>query len=312
CEDTNVESTNIEQTLLSLIDADEALGLDGFDDGDAIEGDYESGLEQEGFFKMLADSIDPESGIRIRYGKRITGVVREVEFTDLGNDTIIGVITKTISGNFIIVALDTADDDTIFWNKTFTTDFIRKVRFVQIDTVSSDSTDGWRINALTVGVGVTGNKVDIEKIEFFRPDGAVPLYSFEGDVTSLFIARDEIPTFEAWRSIRIEVTVTNSGPEFPFRSGETVALHYGHQRGQKGRRMMNDMGLFADGTALDNVFSALWLVHGPGRNPQNDQPLQRRTFRGFADVIDFGTLYSEDDAVNSVFWALPYRSMRGN
>ncbi len=312
CEDANVETTNIEQTLLSLIDGDDALGLDGFDDGDAIEGDYESGLEQEGLYKILGDTLDPESDIRIRFGKWITGVIRDVEFTDLDSDTVIGTITKTITGFFKIVALDTINDDTTVWVKDFTTDFVRKVRFVQVDTVASDSSDGWRINAISIGVGITGNKVDIEKIEYFIPDGAVPLYSFEGDVTNHFIARDEIPTFDAWRNIRTEVTITNSGPEFPFLSGEAVALHYGHKRGQKGRRIMNDMGLFFDTTALDNVFTTLWRVHGPGRHPQDNQPLQRRTFRGFADVIDFGSLYSEDDAVHSVFWALPYRSLRSN
>ena len=35
CEDSNVETTNIEQTLLSLIDGDEALAPDGEEEEDA-------------------------------------------------------------------------------------------------------------------------------------------------------------------------------------------------------------------------------------------------------------------------------------
>ncbi len=311
CEDAEQDPISMEQHLLTLINTDETLGLAGFDDGDAADGDYEDGLEQQGLFKVLGDTLDPDSDLRIRFGRRITNIDRDVVFTDLDNDTAIGVITKTITGDFIIFSRDTVSGDTTHWVKSFITDFTRKVRFVRIDTVDSDSTDGWRINAISIGVGETGSKVDISKIEFFTQDEATPIYSFEGDVTDFFIPRSELPTFQAWRLIRMEVTVTNNGPEFPFNSGEAVMLHYGHGRGYKGRRLINDMGLFSDATALDNVFTGLWLVHGPGRRPHRpDQPHQRRVFRSFVDVIDFGTLYTEDEAVHSVFWALPYRSIR--
>ncbi len=312
CEDTDQDITegDIEQYLMALINGDETLGLDGLDDGGAIDGEYEDGLEQEGLFKVLGDTLDPGSDLRIRFGRRITNVDRDVVFTDLENDTAIGVITRTITGDFIVFTRDTATGDTTRWIKPFVTDFTRKVRFVLTDTTTNDSTGGWRINALSIGVGVTGSKVDISKLEFYTPDGAEPIYSYEGDVTDLFIARAEIPAFQAWHAVRTEVSVTNTGPEFPFNSGEAVMLHYGRGRGHKGRRLINDMGVFGDTTALDNIFTGLWRVHGPGRHPQNDQPYQRRVFRGFVDVVDLGTLYAEDEAVHSVFWALPYRSIR--
>ena len=312
CEDTeqDIVEGDIEQYLIALINGDETLGLDGLDDGGAIDGEYEDGLEQEGLFKVLGDTLEPGSDLRIRFGRRITNVDRDVVFTDLENDTAIGVITRTITGDFIIFARDTATGDTTRWVKSFVTNFTRKVRFVLTDTTTNDSTGGWRINALSIGVGVTGNKVDISKLEFHTPDGAEPIYSYEGDVTDLFIPRVEIPAFQAWQAIRTEVSVTNTGPEFPFNSGEAVMLHYGHGRGYKGRRLINDMGVFADVTALDNIFTGLWRVHGPGRHPHDHQPYQRRVFRGFVDVVDFGTLYAEDEAVHSVFWALPYRSIR--
>lgn len=311
CEDTeqDIVESDIEQYLMVLINGDGSLGLDGLDDGDAIDGEYEDGLEQQGLFKVLGDTLDPGSDLRIRFGRRITNIDRDIVFTDLEDDTAIGVITRTITGDFIIFARDTATGDTTHWVKPFVTDFTRKVRFVLTDTTTNDSTGGWRINAISIGVGVTGSKVDISKLEFFTPDGTEPIYSYESDVTDLYIPRDEIPTFLAWHAVRTEVSVTNIGPEFPFNSGEAVMLHYGHGRGYKGRRLINDMGVFPD-TAPDNIFTGLWRVHGPGRHPQNNQSYQRRVFRGFVDVVDLGTLYAEDEAVHSVFWALPYRSIR--
>jgi len=313
CEDTTTpDVSDLELQLWALITADTTLSLDVLNDGSAIAGDYEDGLDQTGLMRALGDTLDPESGLRICFGRRLNTITVYAVFDDLDNDTILAEITRTLTGDFIIVARDTVSGDTLRWEKPFTTDFQRRVRFVCDTTTAEDDSAAWRIDALTVGVGVTGSKVDITSLAFFTENGVEPLYAYTGNVLDTFIPRDELPEFPAWQPLRVEVTVTNAGPEFPYRSGEGVSLHYGLGPGQKGRRIINDAGVGADLTASDNVFTGLWLVHGPGRNPQNNQPYQRRLFCGFADVLDFGTLFAEDETVHSVFWALPYRSVRSN
>ncbi|MFH1851548.1 MAG: hypothetical protein ABIA75_04320 [Candidatus Neomarinimicrobiota bacterium] len=307
CEDSDTNTATTEQQLLALLDGDDIFGLDGLDDGEAIEGDYESGLELPGTYKTLGDTIDPDSGLRIRFGRRITSVAREVEFRDTDADTAYATITRVVNGNFVIFTRDTASGDTSRWIKPFTTDFIRQVRFVRV--ADSDTLD-WKIDALTVGVGITGTKVNIARVDWFTADGTTVLFSYGGDVINQFFSRDEIAAFTAWETLRVEVTVTNQGPEFPFNSGEGVLLHYGSGPGVKGRKAINDSGRSGDAVASDNIFTGYWRVHGPGWDNRQGRWYQHRAFRSFVDVIDFGSLYAEDEAIHSVFWALPYRSMR--
>ncbi len=316
CENTQDKvtssETSVEQILLALIDGDESLSLDGFADDDAIEGEYEEGLEFDDLGKVLTDTLTPSDSIRIKLGRRILNVDREVIFTDLDNDTAYGEIIKTITGSLHIKIKNRVTGDTTSWVKPFTTDFIRKVRFVQGDSAATDSTDGWVVDAISLGVGITGNKVNILKLEIFALDGADPVFTFEGDVANQFISRHDIPTFAARTFLRTEVTVSNSGPEFPFNSGEMVSLHYGINRRYKARRILNDVGYGLDETVSDNIFTGKWRINGPGRRPDNDQPYQRRKFRSFFDVVDYGTIFAQDEAVHSVFWTLPYRSVRSN
>ncbi len=311
CEDSGQDVVNIETQLLRLIDSDETLSLDGLDDGEAVEGDYESGLDQPGNYKVLGDTLDPESGLRVRVGRMITGVDRTVEFSDTEADTIYGTVTRTVSGYYLISYLDTTLSERQVWEKPFTSDFQRKVRFIANDTPDDTTDNDYKINAVSIGIGVTGSKVDIVKLDIFDADNSVLLYSFEGDLLNQFIDRESLSTFDAWNELRVEVTVTNLGPEFDHNSGEAVMLHYGLNRISKGRRTLNDMGEDPDVTALDNVFTGYWFTHGPGLNGAMQRHRQRN-FRSFVDVVDLASIFTEDEAVHSVNWAIPYTIVYNN
>jgi hypothetical protein len=309
CEDQQTDLSDIEAELRQLIQDDEALRIDGLNDNGAVEVEYDEGLELDGgLAKILADTLWPGTdAYRIRFGRQITGMETAVDFDiDQENGVAIANLSRTLTGNFIVVAIDSNHAVVDSFVKPFESVFNRKVRFVRVSGNDSNSDRRhWRVDALTIGVGGTGDKVAISQIQIFSSDSTVADYTFTADeVGDLFIARDSLPTFLAWRPLRVEVTVENAGPEFPYLSGESVMLHYGRDRHHKARRLMFDNGQFGDAVANDNVFTRVWRMHGPGMG------FPRRIFGAFVDVIDFGTLYAEEEAVHTAVWALPYRSVR--
>lgn len=308
CENRITDSSNTEAELMQLLDEDEALAFDGLNDGGAVDIEYEEGLETDGAAKTMIDTLWPkQDDYRIRFGRRITNVETLVDFDiDEDNGVATADVNRTINGEFIVVALDTAYTVVDSFVKPFESVFTRKVRFVRDDGgESSAERKRWRVDAFTIGAGGAGSKVAITQIRVFTRNDSIADYTFTADqVGDLFITRDSIPTFYAWQPIRVEVTVENAGPEFPYLSGEGVMQHYGRNRRYKARKIMYDNGRWGDATANDNVFTRVWRVHGPGIGRQ------QRVFRSFFDVIDFGTLYAEEESVNTAVWVLPYRSVR--
>ena len=110
-EDQNIAS--IEAELLQVLDRDDALGLDGLDDQNAMESDYDEGMELDGgLAKIAIDTLWPGGEYRIRFGRRIIDHNREVEFVIEG-DTAIGNISFTVDGEFRILAIDTATHEVV-------------------------------------------------------------------------------------------------------------------------------------------------------------------------------------------------------
>jgi len=310
CEQTPEDNFNPDE-LLTLIDADEAFSLDGFNDEGAVVDDYITGLEIGGLGKTLVDTLWPHGNYRLRFGRQITDYDRTVTF-DVNGDTAIGYITHTLQGNFIVVAIDTATHTVVdSFVKAFSTDLNRKLRFVRLP--DSNNPDGyrWIVDAFTLGTGGAGSKVRITKLEFIwtpLEDSDSVLYSFEANtVEDLFIPRQELPTFFAWTPMRVELTVENDDPVFyvdSLDSGERALFHFGRDRRHKARRRMNDSGLWPDNQAGDNVFTVAWRAHGPGIGHR------QRIFRMFFDVIDNATLFISDGGYNTAVWYFPYKIIR--
>ncbi|NOZ03068.1 MAG: hypothetical protein GXO92_00465, partial [FCB group bacterium] len=263
CEDEVTDLSNTEAELMQLLNEDEALAFDGLNDGGAVDLEYEEGLETGGAAKTMIDTLWPNhDDYRIRFGRRITNVETLVDFDiDEDNGVAVADVNRTVTGKFIVVAFDTAYAVVDSFVKPFESVFSRKVRFIKVD----DSERHWRVDAFTIGAGGAGSKVAITQIQIFARNDSIADYTFTADqVGDMFITRDSIPTFNAWRPVRVEVTVENAGPEFPYLSGEGVMLHYGRNRRYKARKMMHDNGAWGDATANDNVFTRVWRIHGPG------------------------------------------------
>jgi len=321
----DVEQNNEEydkNELLRILDEDDALGMDGFDDGGLIDLDYDTGLEVFGLGRTLGDTLSYGEGYRIRFGRQITNRERTVEFT-IDGDTAIGVVSYLINGVFMAEARDTSTMETIDsigFSKDFTSTMNRKVKYVRVDDSNSPEGYTWKIIALTPLYGGAGDKVSITSIYIYElelsVDESTGLSGEEGDllfsvasdgIGDLYMERDNLPTFNSFEYYVVKVVVENNGPEYAIDSvgvGEWVMLRYGRSANQRGRRRVNDLGYGMDASANDNTHTGVWRMHGPGIGRDS------RVFRSFFSTIDLATLFTEDGGYNSTTWSLPYRSQR--
>ena len=312
CEDKNL--TDLETRLISLLDSDDISGVDGFETNGDAELDFETGLETQGAYKILSDTLVYENGYKIRFGRQITDKNRTIEF-DIGSDTTIALVTYNINGVLNVKSFDTTDNiqiDSMSFSKDFSTTFVRKVRFVQIDNPNEPDGSEWEINALTPLIGVSGDKVTISSISIYEVTDAMEkgalLHQFNANgIENLFINRESLPVFNAYSPYVIEVSVNNVGPELSIDTtnvGEWVFKNYGRRFNVRGRKHLNDKGVILDSILNDNIHSGVWRAHGPGLG------LQRRGFRSFFETVDLATIFVEDDGYNTSIWSIPYKIQR--
>ncbi len=313
CEDTNTE-TNIESILLALLNSDEASGIDGFESSGDADLNHDVGLEVGPSGRFLSDTLSFGEGYRVRFGRRVISRDRSVDFVT-GLDTSIGSVSYTISGVFIAKAIDTSDFqqiDSLSFEKDFTTTLNRKVRFVRTDDENNPDGYIWKIDAMTPLIGGVGEKVSISSLSFYllseENQEANLILSIDSDSAGdLFVSRDSLPLFTAFDRILVYASVQNSGPEYNIdtsNAGEWVFHNYGKNRIQRGRKQLNDSGMFFDQNANDNIYSGSVRVHGPGINRS------RGIFRTFTEVVDLATIFVSDGGYNTSLISIPYRVER--
>ncbi|NOZ74079.1 MAG: hypothetical protein GXO90_01695 [FCB group bacterium] len=307
---TTTNQDAIESELMKLIQDDETLQLDGLDDNGVTDPDYESGLDTDGLARILGDTLWPNTDqYRLRFGRRITNRTLNVDFDIQESEGLAYAhVTRTIQGIFRVIAIDSNETIVDSLEKPFESTFQRHIRFVQRD-INSDSVDygqghgrHWRVDAMTIGDGITGTKVALQEIRVYTLNADTAVLTITADdIGTTYYGRDELPSFVPGQIIRMEADVANLGPEFPLRSGERVFYHYGRDRFHKGRKALIDED---DAGNYDNTFVAFLRIPrpGPGMNHQ--------VFRGFFDVIDMGSLFAEDEAVHNEIWTVPFRSHR--
>ena len=313
CMDGPSAVDDIESILLALLDKDEAVGVDGFDSGGDMDLDHDIGLETEGMTRTFSDTLSFGEGYRLRFGRQLIDRERTVEF-ETGQDTAIGLITHTVNGEFIAIAIDTNQNeiDSLSFSKEFTTTLTRKVRFIKVDDPASPDGYRWKIDALTPMVGGSGDKVALVDLSFYSLTDSLEvnelLYFFSSDeLGDLYINRESLPVFTSFSRVVAYANVTNNGPEYTTDNtgiGEWVFLNYGRNSNQRGRRHLHDSGLFFDQLMNDNIHSGGMRVHGPG-------PGQiRGVFRTFIETVDLATMFVSDGGYNTNVWSIPYRVER--
>lgn len=304
CAETQNQKDDDISQLMRLMEDDVVLNIDVLDTEGAMDEEYSDGLDVDGGMKVMADTLWPNSGYRLRFGRHITD--RERTFTfDVQDDTAYADMHRSTSGNFYVVAFDSNHTMVDSFVKAFSEEFERRVRFVRTD---SSSNRPWRVEGITLGYGGAGTKVRITDLSFYTAEGSDALFNYTADNASeVFIPRDNLPAFSPGDTLRIELTVENDDPVFDLGeldSGEKVHMHFGRGRGERARRRLNDAELFGDAVAEDNVFTRLWRAHTIRPNHQV------RVFNMHYDLIDNETLFISDGGYNTAVWSLPYRIVR--
>lgn len=304
CAETQNQKDDDISQLMRLMEDDVVLNIDVLDTEGAMDEEYSDGLDVDGGMKVMADTLWPNSGYRLRFGRHITD--RERTFTfDVQDDTAYADMHRSTSGNFYVVAFDSNHTMVDSFVKAFSEEFERRVRFVRTD---SSSHRPWRVEGITLGYGGAGTKVRITDLSFYTAEGSDALFNYTADNASeVFIPRDNLPAFSPGDTLRIELTVENDDPVFDLGeldSGEKVHMHFGRGRGERARRRLNDAELFGDAVAEDNVFTRLWRAHTIRPNHQV------RVFNMHYDLIDNETLFISDGGYNTAVWSLPYRIVR--
>ncbi|MCH7495410.1 MAG: hypothetical protein IH825_04865, partial [Candidatus Marinimicrobia bacterium] len=117
------------------------------------------------------------------------------------------------------------------------------------------------------------------------------------DPLNMYFSWTNLPAFETGDTVYVFVTLTNDS-EF---DQELVLLHHGaRSRFNKGRKRLFDNGLGVDLIAGDNVYSGVFLA----------RLIRGRMRHAFVDVIDWGTLFDAEGAVNTKLLGVPYMIRR--
>ena len=308
CVTTDVPSKDeIMSALEAIISGDEALGMDEFNDGGAL--DIEFGDITDGALGKTLEDYYPSDSLRFRFGRNVTDHEISVTHEFEGDSVVYSTISHTVSGDFITVIFDTSGVLVDSFAKTFNIEAIRKVKFKRIDNTRQPRRN-WRLFALTPLVSSAGSKIDIDSLVITNTQNDDLLYRFEADnLLDLYIDRENIPQFTTGDSITLKLYVSNTGPEYEWKSGEGAHLRIGRGRRSlnghlHARRIFFDDGTHGDADANDNEFTRRFFVHPPGMG------FRHRIFKMFVDVIDFETLFSTEGGYNAALWGFPYKSKR--
>ncbi|MGQ9560256.1 MAG: choice-of-anchor X domain-containing protein [Candidatus Oleimicrobiaceae bacterium] len=263
----------------------------GIDDAGAQAPEYDAtGLPKSG------DYIEP-----VRYGRRGKYELESVDIQFSGvpgePDTIaIATITKTFTGTFVVAAKDT--DSTTpeaykVYEKPVRTTVVRKALLRRV-AYTDNPRRNWCLVAVTMSEGVSDQTtINVASLRV-EASGQEPLVITD----PLEYWRDRhqgLPVFAQGDTVKVYVALTNSN-HYPPEPGTTVLVHFGVDRWwQRGRRPLNDNGVYPDMAAGDGVFSGSWVVgHGHG--------LRHLVI----DAIDNGTIYDDRAPYNAVCWGMVY------
>lgn len=318
------EKTDFETALLSMVDADDSISLDGFSDVDA-SGQLYFDEEDDNLLGRTSEDEPYELPIRwIRRGISFEGTI-DIEPYEDTDDTVYVQIQRHIAGTLFIMNGDTqiVSGEIVFTptdttEKPFEMDSQRRVRFTRIG-VAGDNMRDWRISGVTPVVCMSSEStVDINNvnIELADIEMGVDFYipHFEINTTDgildMFFSRDDWPQFTVGEIVRTRISVSNTNPDVDLypESGECVFMHYKRHPLNKGRRRLFDDGstlnfnglVSHDITENDNEFTRLWRIHGVNPNGEN------RHCRLFFDVIDYETLLDPSGEYHAWMIGLPY------
>lgn len=296
-----------EAALSYLISSDPVFAFDGLQDDKYQDEDAGSGsagsMPTGALHKAAVDTLWPGNYDRLRARRRITDVQLSFTIDSSNADTAYVTIMRSLTGTFTIAGFNDSAGVLVLADsisKPFSLSTIRRARFVAGGS-ATDSSEGWKLDALTAITGTAGSKVALEAITVSDSAGTILTLTAE-TLQTHFFSRDNLPTLAARQNFDLFVTVSNSGPEFPVGPGEIVGAHRGGRHGTTRyavRRNLRDRGVAPDAVAGDNIYSRRMTA---GAYTENIRP-----FRLFVDVVDIsGTLVAAEE-LSLAFAGIPYR-----
>ncbi len=165
-----------------------------------------------------------------KWGRKVTNVNLNFGITNQGDTVKVVNITRTITGNYIILGYSGGQLQTI--TKPYTEVFYRHVSFKRVNN-SADVRLNWRLYTISILSGGTtlpqvGNdKVSVTKVELYVNGATIPNYTFNGPdftqnvFTTRYFGGNGIPVINRGSSVKIKVYTISQDSPFDY-----VAWHW--------------------------------------------------------------------------------------
>ncbi len=238
-------------------------------------------------------------------GRIILSVNKNINITTEGDTIKNAVMTKTVSGNFIVIGYMNGTTDTTI--KPFTEVIQRKSVFKRVASTNHPRKN-WRLYQISGLDGETtipetgSSKVQITKIEIYKNNSAVPAYTFSGpdftllSFTTKLFGGTGIPVLDRNDLIKVKVYTVSQ-----MSDTDKVAFHWSKNNSGK-RRVTLTMESQTGNGPYNRIYSKDFTIFGSHKIGVFNAYLRAATRESLYD-IDPGK-YASDAA------AIPFRITR--
>jgi len=269
----------------SVINNDEFFTTEepSLEDGEALPASY--GLGQ-GKANDLGQSV--------LFGKKIEKVRRDVTYEQESDTVVIATVTKTITGQFLVIRrLNHPGLDTLV-RKPFVETATRKARFLRVGSADLPPWKAWKLDAISLLLGGTENDDVVIKrlvVQFENEDSIVVTSPSE---YFLKIGRHPrpVPDWRPGQRAHIRLTLVSTSSDT-----EVVVLRHGAAMGGA-YRLRTQFKLISEaqeGSSYVRTFEATVLGHS-----------HYGKFNAVAEAIMHDSIYDDAAPLKNNYWGVPY------
>jgi hypothetical protein len=256
------------------------------EDGGAYPAEYNSDL-----FKEDA-AIVP-----FRFGKKIQHVQRSITYTQEGDSVVFATVTRTITGEFVIVAsYDTSatKPDTVI-RKPYVETVTRRAKFVRVAPLGTPPWRGWKLAAISLLKGGTeNNDVVITRLVVYLASGDSLVVASPNDYF-LNVGKPPrpVPAIHPGDRVRVQLTLSSTSPDT-----EIVVLRHG--AGQDGyHRRRARFHLLSQTPLGAGLYSRVYELTLNAHKHLGK-------FNAVAEAILHGSIYDDTAPLENNYWGVPY------
>ncbi len=217
-----------------------------------VTGTYSDGASESPLLSTTASDLDDGGAVADqdngggnpidslkRWGRKVLSVAVDVQITNEGDTVKSALVTRTITGVFIIRGYSGGVMDSV--NKPYTEVLKRTIDFKRINT-TSDPRRNWKLYHVSMVNGNTTmpqtgtDNITMTNISVYVNGSATPTYSFNGPdfsqnvFTTIWAGGAGIPEFDRGSTIRVVVSLTSNQPDTDYVAWHWVRNAYGFHR----------------------------------------------------------------------------------